>query len=112
MGAFTAAIALLPYWLCVGVLLVAFAILFVGARRSPGPWTDVAAKGIGLVLLGVCVVDTVRQVHNGTWSLHTSLPLALCNFALLVGAAACWWLAPQLIELTYYWGLAGAVQDS
>ena len=110
MGVFTAAISPQPYWLCVGVLVVTFAVILIGARRSPGPWTELAAKFIGLVLLGDCVVDTVRQVHDDTWSLHTSLPLALCNFTLLVGAAACWWLTPQLIELTYYWGLVGALQ--
>ena len=110
MGVFTAAIALMPYWLSVSVLVVTFAVLIVGARRWPGSWTELAAKCIALVLLGVCVVDTVRQVHDSTWSLQTSLPLALCNFTLLVGAAACWWLTPQLIELTYYWGLAGALQ--
>lgn len=69
-----------------------------------------AAKIIGLALLGDCVVDMVRQISDGTWTLHGSLPLALCNFTLVVGAAACWWLTPQLIELTYYWGLAGAMQ--
>jgi hypothetical integral membrane protein (TIGR02206 family) len=110
MGVFSAAIAPLPYWLCVGVLVVTFAIILVVARRSPGPWTEVTAKCIGLVLLSDCLVDTVRQVHDGTWSLHTSLPLALCNFTLLVAASACWWLTPQLIELTYFWGLAGALQ--
>jgi hypothetical integral membrane protein (TIGR02206 family) len=110
MGAFTAAISPLPYWLCVGVLVLAFVVILFEARRSPGRWTEAVAKVIGFLLLSVCVVDTVRQVHDGTWSLHTSLPLALCNFTLLVGAAACWWLTPQLIELTYYWGLAGALQ--
>jgi hypothetical integral membrane protein (TIGR02206 family) len=110
MGVFTAAIALWPYWLSVSVLVVIFAVVLVGARRAPGPWTELAAKFMALVLLGVCVVDTARQVHDGTWSLQTSLPLALCNFTLLVGAAACWSLTPQLIELTYFWGLAGALQ--
>jgi hypothetical integral membrane protein (TIGR02206 family) len=110
MGVSAASIALQPYWLCVVVLAAIFCIMLIAARRSPGPWTDVAAKAIGLILLGDCVVDTARQVHDGTWSLHASLPLALCNFTLLVGAAACWWLTPQLIELTYYWGLAGALQ--
>jgi hypothetical integral membrane protein (TIGR02206 family) len=38
------------------------------------------------------------------------LPLALCNFALLVAAAACWWRASLMIELTYFWALAGTVQ--
>jgi hypothetical integral membrane protein (TIGR02206 family) len=110
MGVLAAVIGPQPYWLCVGALVVVFTLMTVAARRSTGPWTEVAAKSFGLVLLSVCIVDTVRQIHAGTWSLHTSLPLALCNFTLLVGAAACWWLTPQLIELTYYWGLAGALQ--
>ncbi len=110
MRAFTAEISTSPYWLCAGAIAIFFGVIIVVARRFPGPWTVVSARCIGLVLIGDCATDTVRQLHDGTWSLRTSLPLALCNFALLVGAAACWWLTPQLIELTYYWGLAGTLQ--
>jgi len=110
MGVSVAVISPLPYWLCVVTIAITFVIVLVLARRSPGPWTRVVARLIGLVLVSDCVVDAVRQVHDGTWSLQMSLPLALCNFALLVGAAACWWLTPSLIELTYYWGLAGTIQ--
>jgi hypothetical integral membrane protein (TIGR02206 family) len=56
------------------------------------------------------VVDMVRQLADGTWHLKTSLPLALCNFALLVAAAACWWRLRLLVEVTYFWALAGTVQ--
>jgi hypothetical integral membrane protein (TIGR02206 family) len=30
--------------------------------------------------------------------------------AVLVAAAACWWRIPVLVELTYFWGLAGTLQ--
>jgi hypothetical integral membrane protein (TIGR02206 family) len=30
--------------------------------------------------------------------------------AALVAAAACWWRLPVLVELTYFWGLAGTLQ--
>ncbi len=48
---------------------------------------------------------------NGTWSARDSLPLALCDVALVVAAAACWWpTQPLLVELTWFWGLAGTLQ--
>ena len=46
----------------------------------------------------------------GSFSPTTSLPLALCNMAALVAAAACWWRTALLVELTYFWGLAGTLQ--
>ncbi len=43
--------------------------------------------------------------------MSASLPLALCNLALLVAAVACWEPSWHLaVELTYFWGLAGAMQ--
>jgi hypothetical integral membrane protein (TIGR02206 family) len=46
----------------------------------------------------------------GTFSAKTDLPLALCDAALVVAAAACWWRTPVLVELTWFWGLAGTLQ--
>lgn len=46
---------------------------------------------------------------GGTWSAETDLPLALCNMAVLVAAAACLWQAPVLVELTC-WGLTATLQ--
>lgn len=84
--------------------------LCVGARRRPGPWTVVAARMIALVLVADAVSWTVVLVRAGDWSPTTSLPLALCNMAALVAAAACWWRIQVLVELTYFWGLAGTLQ--
>lgn len=110
MGEFSAAISNGPYWMGVAVIAIGAVILCTWARLRPGRWCPRAAKVIGAVLLSVCVVDTIRQLVNGSWALRTSLPLALCNFALIVAAAACWWRPRQLVELTYFWGLAGTLQ--
>jgi len=110
MGVFSATISDGPYWACVAVMAVGAVTLCTWTRLRPGRWSARAAKVIGAVLLSVCVVDTVRQLTNDTWALRTSLPLALCNFALIVAAAACWWRPRQLVELTYFWGLAGTLQ--
>lgn len=89
---------------------LACAGLCVAARRHPGPWTPVAARAISVVLVADAVSWSVRLALRGEWSARTSLPLALCNMAVPVAAAACWWRVPLLVELTYFWGLAGTAQ--
>jgi hypothetical integral membrane protein (TIGR02206 family) len=42
--------------------------------------------------------------------LAQSLPLQLCDVAIFVAAAALWTRIPILVEVTYFWGLAGTVQ--
>jgi hypothetical integral membrane protein (TIGR02206 family) len=110
MGGINATIASGPYWTSVMVVAIGGVVLCTWALLRPGRWSPRAAKVIGLILLSVCVVDTVRQVHDGTWAPRTSLPLALCNFALLVAAAACWWRLMALVEVTYFWAVAGTLQ--
>ena len=85
-------------------------VLCVAARRRPGPWTLVAARLIGVVLVADAVSYVAATIAHGQFSWSTSLPLALCNVAVLVAAAACWWPVPLLVELTYFWGLAGTLQ--
>ena len=98
------------YWTAVALGAGAGAALCVLGRRHPGPWRATAARAIGLVLLADAVSYTVALVVAGSWSPSTSLPLALCNLGVVVAAAACWWRVPLLVELTYFWGLAGTLQ--
>ena len=86
------------------------ALLVVWARRRPGPWRRHAARVIALVLLADAASYVVAVAAAGTFSWSSSLPLALCNVAVLVSAAACWWRILILVELTYFWGLAGTLQ--
>ncbi len=105
-----ATVSPLPYWSSVVLAAVGCAVLCVAARRRPGPWRVTAARVIGLVLVVDAVSFTIGLVVADTWSAKTSLPLALCNVAALVAAAACWWQIPLLVELTWFWGLAGTIQ--
>jgi hypothetical integral membrane protein (TIGR02206 family) len=84
--------------------------LCVAARRRPGPWTVVAARLIGLVLLADAVSYVLALVVAGTFSWSTSLPLALCNVTVIVAGVACLVVDPLLVELTYFWGMAGTLQ--
>jgi hypothetical integral membrane protein (TIGR02206 family) len=101
----------LAYWFFVAAAAVIAVVLCVGCRRWPGPWVRWAGRALALVLAADAVVFVVRQVVGGSWSVRSSLPLALCDVALVVAAVACWFPSWSLgVELTYFWGLAGTLQ--
>jgi hypothetical integral membrane protein (TIGR02206 family) len=99
-----------PYLVAVVLALATGTALCVRARHKPGPWATVAARLVALVLVADALSFVVAKLTAGTFSAKTDLPLALCDAALLVAAAACWWRTQTLVELTYFWGLAGTLQ--
>lgn len=105
-----ATVSPLPYWSTVALGAVACVVLCVGARRWPGAWRIVTGRVIALLLVADALSYSVGLALQGTWSAKTSLPLALCDAGVLVAAAACWWRVTLLVELTYFWGLAGTLQ--
>lgn len=98
------------YSATVGVGAAVTAAAVVMARRRPGAWTTVVARLLGVLLLAVAVSYVVAVAVGGDFSFATSLPLPLCDMAVVVAAAACWWQVPLLVEITYFWGLAGTLQ--
>ena len=90
------------------VIIPAVAVMVVAARRAPGSWMRVLAV--------VLVVDEVSwwiylvAGNNVGISLVQSLPLQLCDVAIFVAALALWTRNQLLVEVTYFWGLAGTVQ--
>src|SRR2546421_11652500 len=81
------------------------ALLVVAARRRPGSWLK--------VLAAVLVVDEVSWwvflLGGGQpgSQVALSLPLQLCDVAIFIAAAALWTRRQLVVEVTYFWGLAG-----
>ena len=99
------------YWIAVAIGVVTSTGLCLACRRRPGPWVVWAGRVISVVLVVDAVVFVVAPLVRGRWSVQTSVPLALCDVALVVAAAACWWPRWLLgVELAYFWGLAGTLQ--
>jgi hypothetical integral membrane protein (TIGR02206 family) len=96
------------YGAAVGTGALLAAASCAAARRHPGAWTRWFARALGLVLAADAVSFALAQV--GEFSARTSLPLPLCDVAVVVAAAALVRPAPMLVELTYFWGLAGTLQ--
>ena len=90
------------------VIAIATAVLVVAARRVPGAWL----RALAVVL----VIDEV------SWWVYLAagggepdqraqpLPLQLCDMAIFVAAAALWTRNRLLVEVTYFWALAGTIQ--
>jgi hypothetical integral membrane protein (TIGR02206 family) len=90
------------------VISAAIAVLVVAARKWRGRW-------IGVLAL-VLVVD------EASWWIYMAagggepgqraqpLPLQLCDVAIFAAAFALLTRHPLLVEVTYFWGLAGTIQ--
>ena len=97
----------LEHLLTVLVITVSIAALVIAARLRRGAWTVTAAR----ILAGIILVNEVSwwvwlAVHH-TFSTSYALPFQLCDVAAFVAVAALWTKRPLLVELTYFWGLAG-----
>lgn len=88
------------------------AVLIVAARAVPGAWVGLAARVLAMVLVAAEVGWSIYLVTSGATrsELATALPLQLCDAAILVAAAALWLRSQTLVEVTYFWGLAGTIQ--
>jgi hypothetical integral membrane protein (TIGR02206 family) len=89
-------------------IATATVVLVVAARRRPGAWLKVLAV--------VLVVDEVSwwvflSAGGGEPGQRAQpLPLQLCDVAIFIAAAALWTRQSLLVEMTYFWGLAGTMQ--
>jgi hypothetical integral membrane protein (TIGR02206 family) len=88
-------------------IAVSVAVLVVAARTRPGAWL----KTLAVVL----VVDELSWwvfLASGGSPAQASqpLPLQICDVAIFLAAAALWTRNQLLVELTYFWGLAGTLQ--
>jgi len=89
-------------------IAVATVALVVLARRRPGGWL----RSMAVVLAVVEVSWWVYLLAGGVpgSELAYSLPLQLCDAAIFVAGAALWTRRQVLVEVTYFWGLAGTIQ--
>ena len=89
-------------------IAIGTAILVVAARRRPGPWV----RALALVLVVDELSWWVFLLAGGQpgSTLVYSLPLQLCDVAIFIAAGALWTQNRLLVEVAYFWGLAGTIQ--
>jgi hypothetical integral membrane protein (TIGR02206 family) len=96
----------------VTAIAVVTAALVAAARLRPGDWTTVAARGLAVLLVGAEVGWWIylAATHASRAELAYALPFQLCDAAIVVSALALWRRQQLLVEITYFWGLAGTIQ--
>ena len=91
----------------VGVIAVVVTALVVAARTRPGPWTVPAARALAIIIVVNETSWFVWQAAHHVFTIQNDLPLHLCDVAAYISAIALWTRKPLLVELTYFWGIAG-----
>jgi len=86
------------------------AALCAAARRRPGPWVLPASIALGALVAGSEAAWIAWLVWRGAWTPATGLPLQLCDAATALAAAALWTRRQALVELLWFWALAGTLQ--
>jgi hypothetical integral membrane protein (TIGR02206 family) len=81
--------------------------LAVAARLWPGRWRYRAAVTLGVVIVINESSWYLQAWDHRTFSLSANLPLHLCDVAAMVAVAALWTRRRILVELAWFWGLAG-----
>ena len=96
----------------VAVIGVVTAALVTAARLRPGTWTATAARALAVVLVATELAwwTYLAGTHANGAELAYALPFQLCDAAIFVSAAALWSRRQLLVEVTYFWGLAGTIQ--
>jgi hypothetical integral membrane protein (TIGR02206 family) len=98
--------------LAVTAIVVITAALLAAARLRPGPWTGIACVALAVILVGAEVSWLVYHSRTSAEGadLASALPLQLCDAAIFIAAAALVLRTQLLVEVTYFWGLAGTIQ--
>ena len=96
----------------VAVIAAVAAALVAAARLRPGDWTKLAARAVAALLIAAEVGWWIYLAVTGASGaeLATALPLQLCDTAIFVAALALLLRTQLLVEVTYFWGLAGTIQ--
>lgn len=96
------------------VTAVSSVALCVAGRRHRRPgrarWILVANWVLAAALLATSALWLESTYVGQPFSAATSLPFALCDVAALVAVAALLTRQHLLVEVTYFWGLAGTLQ--
>src|ERR1700736_3424306 len=91
---------------------IAAALLIALARTRKGLEITYSCRVFAIVLVVDEVSWWVFVAAGGVpdAKFAQALPLQLCDITTLIAALALWFRRPLLVELTYFWGLAGSFQ--
>ena len=98
------------HYLLIGIFIAGVVGLVVFGRSHRSAADCRFDRAFAMAIMVVTVPSQLYQLAPWDFSLGSSLPLALCDFAWIVAAWALWTHDPVPSALTYYWGLTLTTQ--
>lgn len=92
------------------MLVVAAFASVCAPRRLPAPWTDIAARLLGVAILAGWAGEYVADAVEGSWSVQYTLPLQLTDAVSATAIVALWTRRTIFVELTYFLALTASLQ--
>lgn len=89
--------------------VIAIIALVAGARMRPGRWTNFAAAGLAVLILGNEIGWWVWEIARGRFGVAYDLPLFPCDVAGFAAVIALWRRTPIPVEMSYFWGIAATL---
>lgn len=90
-------------------VMVAAAAAVLVPRIVPGRWAAVAGAVLGAVLVGAEASWWAALIRDPSLVRTHGVPLEICDTNVLVTAAALWWRRRWLVELSWFWSVAGGI---
>lgn len=98
-----------PDLVALPVIVVVAAILTALVRIRPGSWTGLPTRFGAVVMLVAELTWWWMEIFvPGTFRAH-GLPLQICDVAAILAAGALWFRWQPLIDMTWWWGIAGSI---
>ena len=95
----------------IALALTAVIWLFLGFLvKWEHHWSRKAELALAVGLLGQWFLHALLAKALGYYEPHESLPLHMCDIAAFFGGIALITKRQELIDLTYFWGMAGTLQ--
>ena len=84
---------------------------FVSRKYLDKNWQTRVALCLVISILGVEIIDDIYRVFDSKgWFASSDLPLHMCGFSVFTTSWALLTKDQLIFELSYFWGLGGAIQ--
>jgi hypothetical integral membrane protein (TIGR02206 family) len=101
-----------PFQIASFVFIIVVPLLVWMFDRKPhtAHLTQICERALAAALVLALIGELIAKISDGTFNLANALPMQLCDWALLIVAAALWWRWRPGFDVAYFWGLAGTAQ--
>lgn len=92
------------------LLVIVLAIYFLRKSLRSPRIDQICRYTLASLLILQEISLNIWRVYTGAWTLQEALPLHLCGAAIIVSAIMLVTRKHSLYELSYFWGMSGAIQ--